>query len=191
MEIWNSYSLFQKISLIVGLIGTVLFVIYLILMWAGYYNTKKNYHSDDIDMPNEVNENFIGFMLSALAVRGSIITLAFAGAIAFGLSFVLPDSAATIIGIVCGLLASVIATFILRKPLVHTGDTAVVSQKISAKDKTGKIILDETGVEVDAISEGFRSIKKGKPVVVTSYQNGKALVKRISKKSTKIYEYLH
>ena len=177
--------------MVVGIAGTILFVVYLVLTWAGYYNLKKNYISDDIDMPNEVNETFWGFMFSALAIRGSIIMLAFGGWAIFGFSFFLPEIPAIIIGIVIGLLASVIATFILRRPVVHAGQTAVVSVKISNKDKTGKIILDENGTEVDAICEGFRSIKKGRSVVVTSYVNGKALVKKISKKSTKIYEYLH
>ena len=191
INIWLGYTLLQKITMVVGIAGTILFVVYLVLTWAGYYNLKKNYISDDIDMPNEVNETFWGFMFSALAIRGSIIMLAFGGWAIFGFSFFLPEIPAIIIGIVIGLLASVIATFILRRPVVHAGQTAVVSVKISNKVKTGKIILDENGTEVDAICEGFRSIKKGRSVVVISYVNGKALVKKISKKSTKIYEYLH
>lgn len=191
IDIWNSYSLLQKVSLLVGIVGTVLFVIYLILIWAGYYNLKRSYVSDDIDMPNEVNETFLGFMLSALAIRGSIIMLAFGGWATFAFSFFVSNLISIIIGITIGLLAAVIATFILRRPVVHAGQTAVVSVKISNKDKTGKIILDENGTEIEAFCEGFKSIKKGRSVVVTSYINGKALVKKISKKSTKIYEYFH
>ncbi len=191
IDIWQGYTLLQKTSFILGIIGTILFVVYLVLTWAGYYNLKKGYISDDIDMPNEVNETFWGFMFSALAIRGSIMLLAFGGWTIFGFSFFVPEIPAIIIGVVIGILVAVIATFILRRPVVHAGQTAVVSVKISNKDKTGKIILDENGTEVDAICEGFKSIKKGKSVVVTSYVNGKALVKKISKKSTKIYEYLH
>ena len=190
-EIWLSYSLLQKISFILAIIGTFLFVIYLVLIWAGYYNLKRSYISDDIDMPNEVNETFVGFMLSSLAIRGSIIILAFGGWAVFAFSFFMSTILSIIFGILVGILAAVIATFILRRPVVHAGQTAIVSVKISSKDKTGKIILDENGTEVDALPEGFRSIKKGSPVVVTSYVNGKAIVKKISKKSTKIYEYLH
>ena len=191
IDIWNSYSILQKVSFTIGIVGAVLFVVYLILLWAGFFNLKKNYISDDMDMPNEVNETFVGFMLSALAIRGSIIILAFGGWSTFGLSFFLPTIPSIIIGILIGILCSVIATFILRKPVVHTGQTAIVSVKISNKEKTGKIILDDTGTEVDAICEGFRSIKKGRYVVITSFINGKAVVKKIRKKNLKIYEYLH
>ena len=191
IDIWNSYSILQKVSFTIGIIGAMLFVIYLILLWAGCYNLDKNYISDDIDMPNEVNETFVGFMLSALAIRGSIIILAFGGWSTFGLSFFLPTVPSIIIGLLIGIVCSVIATFILRKPIVQKGQTAIVSVKISRKEKTGKIILDDSGTEVDAICEGFRSIKKGKSVVITSFLNGKAVVKKIKKKSLKIYEYLH
>ena len=189
-EIWLSYSLLQKVSLCFGIVGSILFVIYLILMWAGYYNLKRKYVSDDIDMPNEVNETFVGFMLASLTVRGSIIIMAFAGFICFAFSFFAPNAVSIIVGLLLGLLASVVATFILRRPVVHEGQTAVVSEKIS-KDNLGKIILDENGTEVEAKLDGIKAIKKGSAVIITSYENGKAVVKKINKKSTRIYEYLH
>ena len=191
-EVWESYTLTQKVSLFLCVVGTILFVMYLVLTFAGYYSFKRKSATDDIDMPNEDKESFKGFFMSLFNVRGTIIILAFGAGTCFGLDFVLPGYAAILIGLVVGLLADLIATLILRRPAVTVGDVAVVSVKIGSDGQVGKVILEADGTELDAVSENAKSIRKGKTVVVTNVKDGRALVKKVHKKSSdRIAQYFN
>ena len=123
-------------------------------MWAGYYNLKRKYVSDDIDMPNEVNETFVGFMLASLTVRGSIIIMAFAGFTCFAFSFFAPNAVSIIVGLLLGLLASVVATFILRRPVVHEADCEDRERDGDERERTADGVLRELHeVEVRLLEE--------------------------------------
>lgn len=178
--IFQNLTVFQNILFWLACIGVFLSIVYVVLTLTQYIKPHKQITSDDIDNPNEDYQTS-HFIFNALTIKGSIYLLAIFSTFSFAFSLLLPLWIAIVIGAVLGLGIAIVMKFFDREPLADKNDIAIVSQRIPANNEgSGKVILQESGAEITAISTG-KAIRKGKKVIIIENKDNIVKVERIKK----------
>lgn len=178
---FNNLTVFQNVLFLLACLGMILLVVYLICYYTGFVRSKKVITSDDIDDSTENYKETSKFLMNALTIKGSIFCLAISSSMAFLLSFYLTMWLAITIGVVVAVALVIFMAFLDREPIANQEETAVVSEKIPAKNEgSGKVVMLNDNVEIDAESVSG-PIKNGKKVIIVENLGNKVLVRKYKK----------
>ena len=177
---WHSLQASEQIFWSIGLISTLLFIIYLLMQLLG--------HDADVDADMDMNGGDIGFaLLSFRSLIAFTMFMGYAGALSLGMGWgLLP---AVLFGIAAGSPAGrvsyLLGRFLLKQQSSGTldiynaiGQKGQVHLYIPAEAKAnGKIMITIQGAlrELDAITYG-PAIPTGTPVIVESVSDDNLLV---------------
>lgn len=199
IEWYNNLVDYSKVLFIIAVAFTVLLIIQLILLLVGLSGDGDFDASPSVDITDEINDSSIAEAggLKLLSVRG--ITIFFCMYGWFGLLLMETTQKwwlATLVGVVCGVVVMILFAYVIQK-MSHfeqegnielknaIGKIGVVYLKIPAhKAGRGKVnlVIQESYVEVEAISNDEEDIPVGADVEIIDVINNYLLVKKLGGK---------
>ena len=179
---WNGLSGYQHVLFVIACATTLIMIVQIIMMLFGFGDDSAFDVETDVDMSADggdiYNDEGMGltiFGMRILSVRTILAFFAIGSWVIFTLVEVLPVWAATLLGIVAGVLAAFGVAFMMKsvEKLQSSGNveiqnavgkTAEVYLTVLAKRSgTGKVnvFVQERYVEFDAVTDDEEPIKTG------------------------------
>ena len=157
---------------------------YLILLYSGYIRVRNRISSDDFD---DITDDYkpASFIFNTFKIKGTIFFFAIATTACFLLSLFASLAVSITISVVVAFALVLLMAYFEREPLADKGDLGIVTETIPEKSRAlGKVILFESGSEVDAETSGG-AIKKGKKVIILENIGNKVIVEKYKRSGRK------
>lgn len=198
---WNGLSGYQHVLFVIAAATTLIMIVQIIMMLFGFGDDSSFDVDTDVDMSggDVYNDEGMGltiFGLRILSVRTILAFFAIGSWVTFTLVEVLPVWAATLLGVIAGLIAAFGVAFLMRsvEKLQSSGNieiqnavgkTAEVYLTVPAsRAGTGKVnvFVQERYTEFDAVTDGDEPLKTGTMVkIVGTVNQGTLIVESIGK----------
>ena len=194
---WNGLSGYQHVLFVIACATTLIMIVQIIMMLFGFGDDSSFDVDTDVDMSADggdiYNDEGMGltiFGMRILSVRTILAFFAIGSWVIFTLVEVLPVWAATLLGIVAGVLAAFGVAFMMKsvEKLQSSGNveiqnavgkTAEVYLTVPAKRSgTGKVnvFVQERYVEFDAVTDDEEPIKTGAMAKIVATLNQGTLI---------------
>ncbi len=194
---WNGLSQYQHVLFVIAAATTLIMIVQIIMMLFGFgddssfdADASADIGADGGDVYNDEGMGLTIFGMRILSVRTILAFFAIGCWVVFTLVEVLPVWAATLLGVVAGLLAAFGVAFMMKsvEKLQSSGNveiqnavgkTAEVYLTVPAKRSgTGKVnvFVQERYVEFDAVTDDEEPIKTGETAKIAATLNQGTLI---------------